>query len=440
MVSYQLTILYSAVALSIITGVLVAVRREDYAWIPAIILLMPDLIISPGYLMYPVLVDLTAISNILALKIMNSRIRGFDYAILSFIGLITAYVMYVPYESSSIGITAYFGSMIGLFAIVSASMYFIIQAGSTVSDYEAAVKAIVALVIATVLFFVGSTILLLAYLASFKTPSLYMVGYLIALLGLMLEVGAAPMHIWVPDALTALNPIVASIVASISKIMPFIAFVKLTYPIMEAMGPQALNYAYWLTGVMAMLSMFIGNIGALTARENARVLAYSSIANMGYVLAALAAVFNSTTEAALAYAIAGLITQLIVNASGKVGLFTAISNNNRGGAYSYILAFSFIGVPPLLGFWSKLFIVLSLALTGPLGIWLAIILVVNSVISVPYYVRLSRELSLKGIGGYTLATILLTTLIMLTGVVIVIPAAIVEYSHLAVGLVKIPLS
>lgn len=81
---------------------------------------------------------------------------------------------------------------------------------------------------------------------------------------------------------------------------------------------------------------------------------------------------------------------LFANAAGKIGFFNAIKG---GGAYSplmYILAFSFIGVPPLMGFWGKLFILLSLAKME--YFWLVAIVVINSAISIPYYVRLATEL------------------------------------------------
>jgi len=182
--------------------------------------------------------------------------------------------------------------------------------------------------------------------------------------------------------------------------------------------------------------MIIGNVGALTSRESARVLAYSSIANMGYVLAAAAVLINESAlgkgqqaSQALIYALAGLITQLLVNAAGKIGYFTIIKGGGKGSVYSYLFGLSFIGTPPLLGFWSKLFIILSLIYLGPAGLWLAIFLVANSVISIPYYIRVSRELSARAPLGITLYTVLLMSIIMLLGVIIPIPAMVVSLSR-----------
>ncbi|HEX59438.1 MAG TPA: NADH-quinone oxidoreductase subunit N, partial [Methanomicrobia archaeon] len=149
------------------------------------------------------------------------------------------------------------------------------------------------------------------------------------------------------------------------------------------------------TAALAAFSMFAGNIGALTAREHARVLAYSTVANMGYVLACVAAVIAAAKATAGAselwlLALVGGLLLLFANSFGKIGFFNAIKGEGSFSPFMFILAFSFIGVPPLLGFWGKLYILLSLVGVGYL--WLAAVLVLNSAISIPYYVRLAREL------------------------------------------------
>ncbi|MFP3207389.1 MAG: proton-conducting transporter membrane subunit [Caldivirga sp.] len=437
MVEYLTLILSSMIGVVVVTAALMLVKREDYAWIPAILLLLPDLYTSTNYVIYPILVDVVIIGNILSLKVLeSSQYRGLDYALMTVIGLVTSYVLYTPISTGAVNLAVYFGFLLGLFMVVSVASYFIIQIGARPENLDAAVKAIVAFVIATVLFFTGSVILLSSYIIGASSLPLFILGYTLVLLGVMLEIGAAPMHIWVPDVFTAGDPIPVSILASTVKIMPLVVLVKLMAPVLANLGEAYVSFAYWLTAVMAALSMIIGNVGALTSRESARVLAYSSIANMGYVLAAAAVLINESAlgkgqqaSQALIYALAGLITQLLVNAAGKIGYFTIIKGGGKGSVYSYLFGLSFIGTPPLLGFWSKLFIILSLIYLGPAGLWLAIFLVANSVISIPYYIRVSRELSARAPLGITLYTVLLMSIIMLLGVIIPIPAMVVSLSR-----------
>ena len=121
------------------------------------------------------------------------------------------------------------------------------------------------------------------------------------------------------------------------------------------------------------------------------MLAYSTVANMGYVLACIAVVSHPSAEQEFVYAaVIGGLLLLFGNAAGKIGFFNAIKGEGAFAPLLYILAFSFIGVPPLLGFWGKFFILLSLVEIK--FYWLAGILVLNSAISIPYYVRIAREL------------------------------------------------
>ena len=107
--------------------------------------------------------------------------------------------------------------------------------------------------------------------------------------------------------------------------------------------------------------------------------------------------------------------QLIVNSAGKIGFFTAIKEGKGSTPLMYTLALSFIGLPPLMGFWSKLFILTSLVYVG--YVWLAIVLVINSAISVPYYIRIARNLSKGWMLSFANAIALITVLIVLITIV-----------------------
>ncbi|MFP3311688.1 MAG: proton-conducting transporter membrane subunit, partial [Caldivirga sp.] len=232
MAEYLTLILSSMIGVVVVTAALMLVKREDYAWIPAILLLLPDLYTSTNYVIYPILVDVVIIGNILSLKVLeSSQYRGLDYALMTVIGLVTSYVLYTPISTGAVNLAVYFGFLLGLFMVVSVASYFIIQIGARPENLDAAVKAIVAFVIATVLFFTGSVILLSSYIIGASSLPLFILGYTLVLLGVMLEIGAAPMHIWVPDVFTAGDPIPVSILASTVKIMPLVVLVKLMAPV-----------------------------------------------------------------------------------------------------------------------------------------------------------------------------------------------------------------
>lgn len=114
---------------------------------------------------------------------------------------------------------------------------------------------------------------------------------------------------------------------------------------------------------------------------------------MGYVMAAFAAAIMGAQQLALV----GLLLQLFMNAVGKMGFFNTIFSKGNNAVSTWLISLAFIGTPPLLGFWSKLYIIIALVY-GNLT-WLAVLLVINSVISVPYYVRLARELGTGWRGG-----------------------------------------
>jgi len=328
---------------------------------------------------------------------LNSPIRGADYMLVAIMIIATVLALY----------TSNLALILLSLMLVSAPTYLLILMGDPSVSIEVGIKYVVNMIIATVLFFVGAVIIS-------SGPSLvtYIIGFSLLLLGLSLEVGAAPMHEWVPDVFTAGNPIPVSIIASIAKIAPFIVAVKVILTTMGSIPPYYLAY---IVGAFAAISMFLGNIGALTSRENARTLAYSSIANMGYVMAALAAAimgYALHSMITLGLALVGLITQLFMNAAGKMGFFNSVYSKGNNAVSTWLISLAFIGTPPLLGFWSKLYIILALVY-GNL-VWLAVLLVINSVISVPYYVRLARDLGTGWKRGLAEGLIIAFTIIVLS--------------------------
>jgi NADH-quinone oxidoreductase subunit N len=285
--------------------------------------------------------------------------------------------------------------ILAAFVIVSVPTYILVMVREGGANVEVGIKYITFMVLATILFLIGA--ITLAYTKALTglagswggAPQnafnglLYLLGYVMLVLGLSIEVGVAPLHEWVPDVFTSADPIPMSIIASLAKIVPFIVALRILISTSNSLTVSITLF----TAVLAAISMFTGNIGALTSKEHARILAYSTVANMGYVLACTVAIIKPEF---FYFALTGALLMLFANAMGKIGFFTAIKNEGAFSPTMYLLAFSFIGIPPLLGFWGKLFILFSLVKAE--YIWLVALMVLNSAISIPYYLRLAREL------------------------------------------------
>jgi NADH-quinone oxidoreductase subunit N len=204
-------------------------------------------------------------------------------------------------------------------------------------------------------------------------------------------VAAAPFHIWTPDVYEGAP---APIVALMSTGPKAAAFAVLLRVLIETKAPGW----FWLIWVSAVLSMTLGNLGALVQDNVKRLLAYSSIAHAGYLLAAFAARPDLGTSPAMFYTAA--------YAAMNVGAFAVVSHYaNAGEKYvtledyaglgrrSPVLAATFtfflmslIGIPITGGFFAKFYVLNSVLKSGLVG--LAIILVLNSALGAYYYLRI----------------------------------------------------
>lgn len=333
--------------------------------------------------------------NIASLEIMKrSQIKGLDYALVALMAIATIYVFFVND----------FAMLLAMFVVVSVPTYLLVMVGDGKSNVDVGIKYVTFMVLATILFIIGAVLLVNSPYGGL----MYVIGYTTLILGLCIEIGVAPMHEWVPDVFTAADPIPISIIASLAKFAPIV----IAYKILVSTANPLTPFVTMILAILAAISMFIGNIGALTSKETSRILAYSTVANMGYILATLTVVINFNW---IYLALTGAMLQLIVNSAGKIGFFTAIKEGKGSTPLMYTLALSFIGLPPLMGFWSKLFILTSLVYVG--YVWLAIVLVINSAISVPYYIRIARNLSKGWMLSFANAIALITVLIVLITIV-----------------------
>ena len=248
------------------------------------------------------------------------------------------------------------------------------------------------------------------------------VSVLLILVGFGFKIAAVPFHMWAPDVYEGAPAPVAAWIASGSKVASVIAMLKV---MVHGLGPWAhaagiLNSPGWIgvIGVIAAASMTYGNLAALAQRNLKRLLAYSSIAHAGYMLVGLLAASVSVKKQEAAGAV---LFYLVVYAFSTVGVFALAAWLARGktnddledlnglgrqspalGVCIVLLMLSLIGMPPMAGFFGKLYMFMEALNAGERGhmtlMWLVALALVNSVISAFYYVRVLKAMFLRPAG------------------------------------------
>jgi NADH-quinone oxidoreductase subunit N len=314
---------------------------------------------------------------------------GFALAFSASAAVLAAYVYYA-------GAPPVYG-LIAL-ALATAAVYGLLAMERTRENVEGAMKYLV-------FSGVGKVLIVLGYaLAAYG----WVQGLYLAVLGFMFELGIAPFHAWVVDAYALGSPRGAAALAAFSKVTAL--FVLLTlFRSPPGDGAVGLVASVGLVAlVVALASMLVANVAGLTAKTLGRVMAWSSIAHMSYALAAVALVWwlgepAKTPQLFGIYVSAADLAALVVvlealtSGLAKAGVFgyltTAFSDllPPRRSALNVLNILSLLGLPPLLGFWPKLFLVL-LALSYPAAIaaFLVLWIVVNSAMATPYYLRALR--------------------------------------------------
>ncbi|MES2204110.1 MAG: NADH-quinone oxidoreductase subunit N [Pseudomonadota bacterium] len=223
-----------------------------------------------------------------------------------------------------------------------------------------------------------------------------LVGVAFVLAGLAFKLGLAPFHMWVPDVYEGAPPSLTLFLVGAPKIAVFILFARL---LQTAFVPLVEHWQQMLY-LIAILSILIGNVAALTQTNLRRMLAYSSIAHMGFMLFGFAVGSITGLSAALFY----MITYVILS----VGAFAAITLLNyqtnsvetisdlsglsrRHPWLAFIillLVFSMAGIPPTVGFIAKLSILMSLLEAGQVVV--AVFMVLMSIVGLYYYLRVIK--------------------------------------------------
>lgn len=232
-------------------------------------------------------------------------------------------------------------------------------------------------------------------------------GLVFVVAGLAFKLGVVPFHMWVPDVYHGAPTAVTLMIGGAPKLAAFAIVVRL---LAEGLTPLAVDWQQMLA-VLAVMSLLVGNLAAIAQTNLKRMLAFSTIAQMGFMLLALVAgvVGGDKGNMANAYGSAMFyVISYVLTTLGTFGVILLLSRdgfeseqiadlaglNQRSPLYAGVMAvcmFSLAGVPPLVGFYAKLSVLQALlAHGGSLHIGLAVFAVLMSLIGAFYYLRLVK--------------------------------------------------
>jgi NADH-quinone oxidoreductase subunit N len=232
-------------------------------------------------------------------------------------------------------------------------------------------------------------------------------GLVFIVAGLAFKLGAAPFHMWIPDVYQGAPTAVTLMIGSAPELAAFAICIRL---LVEGLLPLAIDWQQMLM-VLAVASLFIGNFAAIAQTNLKRLLAYSTIGQMGFVVLGLMAgvVNGNILSAANAYSSAMFyIVTYVLTTLASFGVILLLARegfeseeiadlaglNQRSPLYAAIMTLcllSLAGVPPLVGFYAKLAVLQALVSSGQtLYIALAIYAVLMSLVGAFYYIRVIK--------------------------------------------------
>ena len=232
-------------------------------------------------------------------------------------------------------------------------------------------------------------------------------GLVFVVSGLAFKLGAVPFHMWVPDVYQGAPTAATLLVGGAPKLAAFAITIRL---LVEGMGGLAVDWQQMLV-VLSVASMLLGNLAAMAQSNIKRMLAYSTIAQIGFMLLGLCpGVVNSNTvsavnaySSAMFYVVVDVLTTLgtfgMIMLLSRTGHEAELIDDFKGLAkrspwFAGVMAvfmFSLAGIPPTVGFYAKLAVLQALVSTNVPGfIWLAVAAVVISLLGAFYYVRVVK--------------------------------------------------
>ena len=233
-------------------------------------------------------------------------------------------------------------------------------------------------------------------------------GTVFIVAGLAFKFGAVPFHMWVPDVYQGAPTPITMLIGSAPKLAIFAVGFRI---LVEGLLPIAVDWQRMLI-LLAVASLVLGNLAAIAQSNLKRMLAYSTIAQMGFVLLAmLSGVVDGRVMAAVNSYSAGMfyVITYALTTLGTFGIILLLSRqgfeaeeiadlrglNRRSPWYAFVMLlmmFSLAGIPPTVGFYAKLVVLQSLlgdSLQGPM-LWLAVIAVMFSLVGAFYYLRIVK--------------------------------------------------
>ncbi len=255
------------------------------------------------------------------------------------------------------------------------------------------------------LFGATGSVALSALLLPPASPMLFWLGSGLFLIGFAFKLSLVPFHVWTPDVYEGAPLPITAFMSVVTKAGALAVLARFAYAALPQPQGQAILAPLW---VLAALSMIVGNVGALAQSDMKRLLAYSGIAQLGYVVTALA----GTTALGLRYAIFYLVAYTFMNL-GAFAVVALLSREHEEGSrlssYSglgfrqpvlaalmtfFLLALA--GLPPTAGFTGKLLILASSVDAG--YAWLAVVLIVGTAISAYVYLKVVRAMYARTTG------------------------------------------
>jgi NADH-quinone oxidoreductase subunit N len=235
-------------------------------------------------------------------------------------------------------------------------------------------------------------------LADDADSTLLRLGVVFLIVGIGFKLGAVPFHMWVPDVYQGSPTSVTLLIGTAPKIAAFAFVLRL---LAEALGHPSLHqeWSQMLT-VLAVASLVIGNVVAIAQTNFKRMLAYSTIAHMGFLLVGFMTGSMTGYSASLFYvltyvlmALGGFGVILLLARDGfeaeELSDLSGLSQRNPWCAFLLmIILFSMAGIPPTVGFWSKLFVIQAIVDLGYVG--LAVLAVMTSLVGAFYYLRVVK--------------------------------------------------
>ncbi len=329
----------------------------------------------------------------------HELVKG-EYFVLGLFAVLGMMVMVSAYSL----LTIYLG-----LELLSLSLYAMVAMNrASQSATEAAMKYFVLGALASGMLLYGISILygvsgaldlasLSAYIAQQQdTGALLTFGLVFIVVGIAFKLGAVPFHMWVPDVYQGSPTSVTLFISSAPKIAAFAMAIRL---LVDGMDGLVTDWQGMLM-ILAVLSMAAGNIIAISQTNIKRMLAYSTIAHIGFLVLGISAGSESGYAGSMFYVLTYALMSLggfgIVILLGRKGYeaddlddYRGLANRSPWFAFlMLVLMFSMAGIPPLVGFWAKWFVIKEIVAAG--YIWLAAIAVLFSVIGAYYYLRIVK--------------------------------------------------